>query len=136
MSVLVFVYGTLRKGDFRYGAGNFIRTVALEAYLQDFDMLDLGGFPGIVPNGRCKIRGEVHEYENLEILDKIEGYQEDSPDHGLYTRIKVRVATPKEKIENCWVYVFNLGDRTAPVIESGDWFKHKNLYGETQGLET
>ena len=130
MSVRVFVYGTLRTGDSRHGVRSFIEMVAPEAYLEGFAMLNLGGFPGLVP-GENRIRGEVHEYESLEVLDSIEGYRKDFPEAGLYNRRLVVAQIPEGEIEDCWVYTFNGThgfQREADIIESGDWFKHRGYY--------
>lgn len=126
----VFSYGTLRVGDIRHGVGSFIKVVAQEAYLEGFDMLDLGGFPGLVEGSR-RIRGEVHEYENLDVLDLIEGYHVSEPRMGLYNRIQVTVSSPKGDIEDCWVYLFNdtpSFQREKEVIACGDWFEYRDYY--------
>ena len=51
-----FVYGTLRKGDSRFGVLDGCECIAAEAYLDDFQMLHLGGFPGII-HGAGRVRG-------------------------------------------------------------------------------
>ncbi len=138
----VFVYGTLRTGDCRFGVNSFVEMIAPEAYIDGFEMLDLGGFPGLVKSegdGRTtlpKIRGEVHEYEHLRILDGIEGYRASDPTAGHYNRIQVTVKTPDGEIENCWVYTLNgrpLQLRHYNVIESGDWFVHRGHYKNLEG---
>lgn len=142
MSVKVFVYGTLRTGDCRHGIDSLIRVVAPEAWINGFDMLDLGGFPGLVPNEEklsqgvdrtTAIRGEVHEYEDLERLDRIEGYDAKNPEKGLYNRVQIPafVIDPNEVIEDCWVYLYNARfdeDIETRTIQSGDWFTHRNPY--------
>lgn len=127
MSELVFVYGTLRQGDCRHGVTSFEERVHSEAYLSDFQMLHLGGFPGIVP-GDGRIRGEVHSYEHFDVLDGIEGFYEENPEDSLYLRQKVKVEIPglPEPIEVS-TYVLNeergVARRSLPVVESGDWFE-------------
>jgi gamma-glutamylcyclotransferase (GGCT)/AIG2-like uncharacterized protein YtfP len=141
--VKVFVYGTLRTGDSRYGVDTFVKMVAPEAYINGFDMLDLGGFPGLVANEdklsqtvdyETAIRGEVHEYENLRVLDRIEGFDEAQPQQGLYNRVQIPAFTKDgEVFDDCWVYIFN-ADRAhgleEPIIECGDWFEHRGLYAK------
>ena len=129
MGIKVFVYGTLRLGDVRGGVDSFEEMLAPEAYIEGFDMLDLGGFPGLVP-GDNRIRGEVHEYKHLHTLDMIEGYQEKDPKSSFYIRRKVNVETPEGVTKGCWVYCLNrIPTRPKlPIIESGDWFEHRGYY--------
>lgn len=130
--MLVFVYGTLRKRDCRAGVLDGYECVAEEAFLQGFDMLHLGGFPGIVP-GEGIVKGELYEIDDeiLRRLDGIEGFREDDPKHSLYLREKVAVDVYDEEeeettYEDVFTYVFNRepGQR-ATIIESGDWFESR-----------
>jgi len=121
----VFVYGTLRKGDSRFGVLDECECVAEEAYLDDYYMISLGGFPGILP-GVGQVRGEIYKIDEdiLDQLDRIEGYREDDPKHSLYIRT---VVSPKgiEDGREIMTYVYN-DERTSrrdhQIIESGDWF--------------
>lgn len=128
----VFVYGTLRRGDSRFRMSHFLAVLHEEAYLEDFEMLDLGAFPGIVP-GRGSVRGEIHLYSSLDELDRIEGYRERDPSSSLYIRRLVEVQLPTSDNYEAWTYAFNLkGNRIPPrerrVVEGGDWFAHRGLY--------
>jgi len=130
----VFVYGTLRSGDCRFEVESFVEVIASEAHIEGFDMLDFGGFPGLI-QGENRIRGEVHEYENLKILDRIEGYNERAPKTGLYNRCLVTAETPEGKIEDCWVYTFNKDeahDYEEDIIKCGDWFEHRGYYEQLE----
>lgn len=77
----VFVYGSLKTGGSIRGLDQFgpdhavIINKATTQY-PDYDMLDLGAFPGVVKNGTYKIQGEVWEVSNeaMDQLDMIEGY--------------------------------------------------------------
>jgi gamma-glutamylcyclotransferase (GGCT)/AIG2-like uncharacterized protein YtfP len=139
VSEQVFVYGTLRVGDIRHGVETFVKVIASEAYIKGYRMLNLGGFPGLVPldidfedqellESCPQIRGEVHEYEHLEVLDGIEGYSEDHPEKGFYNREEVTADMPDGQIR-CWVYIFNIDKKVfrvgPPVIQSGDWFNRE-----------
>ena len=127
----VFVYGTLRKGDCRFGVLKECECIAEEAYLDEFFMVSLGGFPGILP-GKGRVRGEVYDVneETLSILDGIEGYREDDPKNSLYTRQVVQTFLANgEKVGDCFTYIFNASrssrERKFNVIESGDWFDER-----------
>ena len=80
MSNKVFVYGTLKSGGQirglnQFGDGAVILGKAQTVY-PDYDMIDLGAFPGVVKGGTYKIQGEVWEVndETMQDLDAIEGY--------------------------------------------------------------
>ena len=76
----VFVYGTLKSGGEVRGLNQFGdgATIVGKAKTQypDYEMADLGAFPGVFLNGKYHIEGEVWEVddETLEHLDAIEGY--------------------------------------------------------------
>ena len=80
MSNKVFVYGTLKSGGQirglnQFGDGAVIVGKAQTVY-PDYDMIDLGAFPGVVKGGTYKIQGEVWEVDDqtMQDLDAIEGY--------------------------------------------------------------
>jgi gamma-glutamylcyclotransferase (GGCT)/AIG2-like uncharacterized protein YtfP len=130
----VFVYGTLRKGDSRFGILAECECIAEEAHLLGFKMLHLGGFPGIVPseNGaEDQVRGEIYEVDDalLAQLDRIEGYQKDDPESSLYLRQEVTPSFAEGEGEfqyfpNTWTYILNEDgwSHSTRVIASGDWF--------------
>lgn len=112
----VFVYGTLKEGHGNYEY--FLRDKA--EYLGDFNtnpiytMVSLGGFPGVLRNGKTSIKGEVYEVDKgtFSRLDGLEGYPT------FYTREEID--TPYGK---AWMYIYN-HDRDElydKIIESGKW---------------
>jgi gamma-glutamylcyclotransferase (GGCT)/AIG2-like uncharacterized protein YtfP len=121
---LVFVYGTLRKGDCRFGVPSFIDIVHAEAYLKGFQLVNLGSFPGIIP-GKGIVRGEIHIYSTFDVLDQIEGYDPAESNYSLFRREKVMVELPFGGEVQASTYVFNreLEDRQLRIIGSGDWFE-------------
>ena len=125
---LVFVYGTLRQGESRFGIPSLIKVLHEEAELKGFDMLSIyGSFPGLVP-GEGTIKGEVHVFKTFSELDRIEGFNEKDPGGSLYLRRTVTVSTPEGEMEAS-TYVFNedadiARDRYSS-IETGDWFDHQ-----------
>jgi len=79
MTNLVFVYGSLKSGGKVRGLDQFPGATIVgkaKTVYPDYDMLDLGSFPGVVKNGTKHISGEVWEVddETLSELDMIEGY--------------------------------------------------------------
>ena len=84
---LVFVYGSLKTGGNIRGLDSFEGTEivgkATTTY-PDYNMLDLGSFPGVTMKGTYKIQGEVWRCDDevLADLNSIEGYTE------FYNRIR------------------------------------------------
>jgi gamma-glutamylcyclotransferase (GGCT)/AIG2-like uncharacterized protein YtfP len=130
---LVFVYGTLRKGermslDREFGdVAGFVGNDVINGR-----MYSLGAYPGVkdVPNEfdhdlPC-VYGEVYRIRDtsiIAILDAYEGYCEDSPTTGLYNR-KVTETLKGRKV---WVYIFNGKLLPVQLIDSGDWKKGTNV---------
>ena len=118
----VFVYGTLKSGGElrgldRFGDGATIVGKAKTVY-PDYEMADLGAFPGVFLNGEYHIEGEVWEVDEdtMEDLDAIEGY----PD--FYNRQLTHTTEGK-----AWMYYLPgdtyksyKGERGNQVIEDGD----------------
>ena len=94
----VFVYGTLKSGDTCRGMDRIspeamIVGKAVTTY-PDYDMIDLGAFPGAI-DGTKYIEGEVWEVDEntFHVLDQIEGF----PD--FYSRKLVNTTQGK-----AWMY--------------------------------
>lgn len=117
----VFVYGTLKSGgEMRgldmFGDGADIVGKAQTVY-PDYDMLDLGAFPGVLKNGTYKIQGEVWEVDDevLAELDRIEGYP------AFYNREKTLTT-----LDKAWMYYLNrdaisrTDQQDSPQIETID----------------
>ncbi len=124
----VFVYGTLRQGDCRFGLQSLVGVLHEEAELKGFDMLSINGsFPGLVP-GEGTVKGEVHVFKTFETLDRIEGFSERNLERSLYLRQKVTVSTPEGEMEAS-TYVFNQDPDVArkrySSVETGDWFDYQ-----------
>jgi len=118
----VFVYGTLKSGGElrgldRFGDGATIVGKAKTVY-PDYEMADLGAFPGVFLNGEYHIEGEVWEVDDdtMDDLDAIEGY----PD--FYDRQLTHTTEGK-----AWMYYLAgdtyksyKGERGNQVVEDGD----------------
>lgn len=121
----VFVYGTLR-----HGFGNH-RLLLESNYLgnhktePEYNMVSLGAYPAVLPNGITSIVGEVYEVndEVFQRLDQLEGYP------SLYDRMEINTNWGP-----AWMYFMNDQDlqrfrsRPADVVQSGDWRKFKHMY--------
>lgn len=128
--ILVFVYGTLRKGQMRnvvlqdHGA----KCISEQATLEGFDLYDLGPFPAILP-GKHSTKGELYSVgpDCLRLLDQIEGHREAAPETSFYRRTRVVAKGAQGEPFKCWAYVLQGGaDRVRTSeevrrIPSGDW---------------
>ena len=121
----VFVYGTLKSGGAIRGLNQFGEGAAIvgkaKTMYPDYEMSDLGAFPGVFLNGKFHIEGEVWEVNDqvMEQLDAIEGY----PD--FYNRQVTHTTQGK-----AWMYYLEgeaykdyAGVRGDQVIEEGDTLK-------------
>jgi len=120
----VFVYGTLREGECRFGIDSLVGVLHKEAELKNFDMLSINGsFPGLVP-GEGTVKGEVHVFKTFAELNRIEGFSEKDLKNSLYLRQTVTISTPEGEMEAS-TYVFNEDADTAREryrsVETGDW---------------
>ena len=94
MSTLVFVYGTLMRGDCRHSALAGQEFVGEARTVAAYRMYDAGTFPGLVEAADgLEIEGEVWCVDAwcLARLDVIEGVNE-----ALYARRAIRLQTPFE----------------------------------------
>ena len=114
---IVFVYGTLKKGQCREQSMNEISLGSKDENIKA-KMYNIGKFPAITLE-KEEVFGEIHrvkkEQESLESLDQIEGfvgYDKSS----LYNRILINSSQGI-----CWTYVWNRDIGSYPVIKSGNW---------------
>lgn len=111
----VFVYGTLRPGEYNFRLMDGRCEVKGEATLPDAVLYHLGGYPGlklkegagIVTGTFCTITDETLPKR----LDQLEGYP------NLYDRKEVMTSLGK-----AWVYIYNYDVDKASVIASGNWY--------------
>jgi gamma-glutamylaminecyclotransferase len=113
MAVLLFVYGTLLRGEANHPVlsdAAFVRSACTEAR---YELVDLGGYPALLEDGDTAVSGEVYDV-NSALLAQLDRFEE-VPE--LYERKPV--ALIDGQIE---AYVMSR-DRAggAPRIEDGDW---------------
>jgi gamma-glutamylcyclotransferase (GGCT)/AIG2-like uncharacterized protein YtfP len=93
---LLFVYGTLRRGEAHHGLLGGAAFAGAAETEPAYDLADLGGTPGLVDGGR-RVVGELYEVDGdtLAVLDAFEGHP--GP---LYHRATVRLADGRR----AWAY--------------------------------
>jgi len=111
----VFVYGTLLNGMPNHGFLSGATCVENQVCTApEFEMYDLGAFPGVVRGRNNRIVGEVYEVDaiTLAALDRLEGH----PD--FYTRVKIVL----ENGSNVETYLLRRRPtQDCSVVVSGSW---------------
>jgi gamma-glutamylaminecyclotransferase len=112
MHHLVFVYGTLLRGEVNHH--RLEGAALLGACRTDpcFRMFNLGAYPGLAWGGQTAVHGEVYRVDGagLRYLDRLEDYPR------LYDR--QQVPTP---FGRAWIYLYRGELRGRPLIQGGDW---------------
>ena len=75
---LVFVYGRLRRGEVDHRFLGSARHVADIETAAAFDLVDLGGLPGLIEGGERSVHGEVYAVDatTLAMIDELEDHPE------------------------------------------------------------
>jgi gamma-glutamylcyclotransferase (GGCT)/AIG2-like uncharacterized protein YtfP len=119
---LVFVYGTLRRGDARSMSIRFPGSKFIAEATVSGNLYDLGAYPGLRLNeSDSQVTGEVYEVDD-ETLKRLDEFEASSN----YLRKQVEIplgAHPRM----CWAYepdpeFYSL----QTVITSGDWIEYAN----------
>ena len=121
----VFVYGSLLSGMGNHRLLAESSFVGISHSPTGFGLIDLGYFPGAIrANDDKRIIGEVYEVDDvtLQRLDRLEGYNANRPESGLYNRIEIMT-----KFGSAFMYIYNHGTiRTTNDVTDGDWKAYYN----------
>lgn len=118
---LVFVYGTLRRGDarsmtIRFPTSTFVADAKVNGSLYDF-----GAYPGLLlDDSTALVTGEVYEVDD-ETLTQLDEFEATSA----YVRKAVAAVVPDGR-KTCWIYVPKTDPDFSryPMITSGDWLRY------------
>jgi gamma-glutamylcyclotransferase (GGCT)/AIG2-like uncharacterized protein YtfP len=111
--MLVFVYGSLKKGFYNHSLLKESTLVGPAVTAPEFTMYDLGSFPAITHEGTTSIKGEVYDVKErtLADLDRLEG-------HPFFYR-RMEIDTP---YGIAWIYIMPHKDFSdTDVIAGGEW---------------
>lgn len=114
----VFVYGTLRAGDYNHYLLEGHDLVALTRTEPRFTLVSLGPYPAMIAGGDTAVVGEVYDVDDdtLAALDRLEGH----PD--FYRRKTIRLENGDEVL----AYLLSPEQvQGMPRIASGDWMDGK-----------
>ena len=132
----MFVYGTLRKQEFRERVMDEISRESKDIAIRA-KMYDIGAFPAITLEDGT-VHGELHRIkenpDSIETLDGIEGFENDVDGiikaknkefkkygkSSMYLRVLINSGEGM-----CWTYVWNDTVENYKTIPSGDW-KNRN----------
>ena len=118
----LFVYGTLMKGQ---GAHERLNDATLigNAILRDFELIDLGSFPGIRPRVGGSVVGELYEVDD-ELIKNIDMYEGEGT---LYDREPVRVCIYDGKYSDEFPAVLEHSYRSYAYIYKEQSEHHEKL---------
>jgi len=125
----LFVYGSLKYGEMNHDRifGGFdIKVTPAWTY---GELYDLGYFPALT-EGTNKVYGELIEFDNLEILqriDSLEGYRGENSNFNFYDRKEIQVFTDDNEF-TAWAYFLNKSkiiDSGGELITSGVWSNYR-----------
>lgn len=110
----LFVYGTLRQGEANHhhlAAAGFLGFAHTQP---TFDLVDLGGYPGMIPGGCTQVAGELYAVGEATVvaLDALEEHPH------YYQRTEIHLAD--SRAVSCYLFPRALA-AGAPLIPSGDW---------------
>ncbi len=112
MSDLVFVYGTLRRGEANHHLLSGAEFCGLHLTRPRYRMLHLGTYPGVVSGGSTAIEGEVYRVDGrgLVDLDRLEAYPR------LYRKGLIPTLWGR-----AWIYLYRGSRDHRAQIPTGRW---------------
>lgn len=123
MAYIVFVYGTLRRGEANHHYLSSSLCVSDKASAEGW-LGDTGnGYPAMVVTGVNTVQGELYEVDErtLSLLDELEDYYGHGHSDNEYDRVEISVVTDRGSIK-ALTYVYATQKLAALLpIPSGDW---------------
>ncbi|KAB7623625.1 gamma-glutamylcyclotransferase [Alkalilimnicola sp. S0819] len=112
MSQRVFVYGSLRRGEYNHSVLGDSPLLGPCRSAPGYQLYDLGPYPAVVRGGQGRVLGEVYAVDRtvFAALDRLEGYPE------FYDR--QLMATPYGE---AWIYFARDAAADWVPVPEGDW---------------
>ena len=124
----VFVYGTLMRGQSRFGVIENNRPVSILSGEVSGRLIDLCAYPGLVEvnSSSYRVKGEIVSFGKeitslLKKLDRIEEFYGMDSDDSLYYRIPVRVDLEGGHSKEAWTYLYSNPPENPRYIPDGRW---------------
>ncbi|MDJ0806895.1 MAG: gamma-glutamylcyclotransferase family protein [Gammaproteobacteria bacterium] len=117
---LVFVYGTLRRGEVNHQLLQGAEFCGEHSTPAAYRMLHLGAYPGVVEGGSTPIHGEIYRINRKQLvqLDRLEAYP------ALYNRKLIPTDWGR-----AWIYLYRGNRKTRSLIHSGNWIGRSKQSG-------
>jgi gamma-glutamylcyclotransferase (GGCT)/AIG2-like uncharacterized protein YtfP len=125
--MLLFVYGTLRRGEPNHRELGRARFVAQARTAPVYELVDLGSYPALLEGGETAVHGELYEVDESWV-GHVDAFEE-AP--ALYDRKPVRL---EGDAAHAYVMRRDVAG-PAPRIESGDWVRRDLAYRDDFAAE-
>ncbi|WP_243290879.1 gamma-glutamylcyclotransferase [Bacillus sp. FJAT-47783] len=124
---LVFVYGTLRKGEHHHDLLQNEKRLFAQAYVKGHLYDTNYYYPGFAI-GEGVVYGEIYEVSGttLQELDRLEGYNEKNEKDSLYIREMITAQTDTGQV-SCYIYRLQHVEPSYRLIERGDWKEYRHF---------
>ncbi len=116
MTHLVFVYGSLLRGQSNHACLDGARFVGEARTPRGYRLYDLGFYPAAVPAESGTIKGEVYAVDKrgLAVLDRLEGYP------AYYDRRLIDTERG-----TAWMYFLAAAEPDWPLVPEGEWVAYQ-----------
>lgn len=120
----LFVYGTLMDRMEQIAPGSKLLSEA-PIQLRNYDMFDLGWFPGVMRspwNGRA-IQGLIYQVPDFDNADRYEGYDVNNLNQSLYIRNRIPADSLPGDMDKQQIYIYEYNGHPSreQIIADGVW---------------
>ena len=125
----LFVYGSLKFGENNHNRIFSDYDIKITSAWTYGKLYDLGWYPALT-QGNNKVYGELIEFDNLEILgrvDSLEGYRGENSNYNFYERREIQVFSDINEVA-AWAYFLNkckIIESDGELITSGVWSNYR-----------
>ena len=125
----LFVYGSLKFGENNHNRIFSDYDIKITSAWTYGKLYDLGWYPALT-QGNNKVYGELIEFDNLEILKKVdylEGYRGENSNYNFYERREIQVFSDINEV-SAWTYFLNkckIKESDGELITSGAWSNYR-----------
>lgn len=132
----IAVYGSLREGMGNSGLLNTARKLSTEVVTLPFEMIDMGGFPGLVKSEEQKqVVAEIYEVDEVTYkrVERLESYPSFYTKHTVETTqgaTEIYVLNQsRESNRESWYHGYESSPRVTLFEGVYDWVKHVKSRG-------